>query len=314
MSYQAKSKDGIVIINKPEGITSFNAVNRLKEQYPFIKKIGHTGSLDPMAEGVLIACINKATKLVPFLMEGEKVYKMRIKLGEETDTMDRDGKVIREYKQRDLSIEEIEAVIQRYEGEIEQEVPKFSACKYKGKPFYYWTRKGIDVKSRKRRVTIYKLSVEGFQYPYLDLLVTCSKGTYVRVLAHDIGQDLSTGGYVWRLTRLKNGPFGIENATPLDEMLNSKEGLLPFIIDMRSALPNLPEIMVDEGIKSYIQNGREIITSDIIDKIHPYKESRLFKMVSTDGVLLAIYKFTNGYKKDFPGRLKPVSILSGNTG
>ena len=223
--------EGILNINKPEGFTSYDVIRVIKKNFDLRgKKIGHAGTLDPLAEGVLIICIGKATKLAGKFMEFEKEYIAELLLGIKTDTDDIEGEVI-EKKEVNVKEEEVKEVIKSFEGEIEQVPPIVSAIKHKGKPLYKLYRKGIIITPPPRKVFIKKIDILKIDFPYVEFRIICSKGTYVRALCRDIGEKLGTGGIQSKLKRIRVGPFKIEDSLTLDEL--KKKGLENSIIPLK---------------------------------------------------------------------------------
>ena len=204
--------EGIFLIDKPEGISSFRVVQYVRRALK-IKKVGHAGTLDPFATGLLIVCAGrKATKIISQLMSGDKEYEALIRLGKETDTQDREGNVTAEKAPGSISSDVLEKCLAGFVGEQMQKPPVFSALKHKGKPLYHYARKGIVIETEPRPVTIYELQCLEFQSTMLRIRVRCSKGTYIRTLAADIGRSLGCGAHLEELRRLRSGPFAIEDA------------------------------------------------------------------------------------------------------
>lgn len=209
--------DGIIIVNKPSGITSYDVIRFLKRNYSIRDKIGHAGTLDPLAEGVLIVCIGKATKLSSSFMGLEKEYIAEMLLGKITDTDDIDGRVVKE-KPVDVAKADVERLIPMYKGDIEQVPPVVSAIKYKGSPLYKLYRKGVGVTPAKRTVFIKEIEILSMELPRVTFRVVCSKGTYIRALCRDIGNELGCGGVQTALKRTKVGTFTIEHSLALEEI------------------------------------------------------------------------------------------------
>ncbi len=207
---------GIVLVNKPKGITSHDVVDVARGRLG-IRKIGHAGTLDPMATGLLILLVGKATKLSSRFSQFDKQYEATLHLGIRTDTADAEGKVIEE---REVSVSEsqIKEAFSKFVGEIEQVPPMVSAIRYKGKRLYELARKGIVVPRPPRRVTIYELKITEINLPYVSFVVTCSKGTYIRKLCEDIGELLGCGAHQCRLHRIRIGPFSVKEAIELEEL------------------------------------------------------------------------------------------------
>lgn len=214
---QGAKLDGIFNIDKPQGLTSHDVVARVR-RISGQRKVGHAGTLDPMATGVLPVVLGKATRLVEYLAGADKAYRAVITLGATSDTYDREGAITPTLGATMPSREQVEVVLDRFRGEIEQMPPMHSAIKVGGKKLYELARVGIEVERQPRRVTITRLDMEAYNPPALQLFVECSKGTYIRSLAYDIGTALGTGAYLDSLIRTRHGPFSIEAAIPLDSL------------------------------------------------------------------------------------------------
>lgn len=212
------SLDGIIIINKPQGITSFDVIRKLRKILK-VKKMGHTGTLDPIATGVLPIFIGKATKDITRFLEGNKGYVAEMTLGIKTDTLDREGKIIEQKSPATPDLkQQLEQILSKYLGEIEQLPPMFSAVHHKGKRLYELARAGKTVERKPRKITIYSIKVIEIteeEYPKVKLEVLCSKGTYIRQLIADLGDDLGCGAHMSALTRTISVPFHIAQAFTL---------------------------------------------------------------------------------------------------
>lgn len=224
--------DGFIIVDKPKGLTSFKVVSIVKGIFK-LKKVGHAGTLDPMATGVLVLAIGKATKQISNYLEADKTYDGTMTLGTVTDSQDITGEVTATYDgDIDFSEDELEAAFDDFRGDIMQIPPMVSAVKHKGKRLYKIAREGKTVKRDPRPVTIFDLKINEVRLPEIDFTVTCSKGTYVRTLSHDIGEKLGTGATLSALRRTASNPFLIEKAYTLDELREMsvdefKEALIP---------------------------------------------------------------------------------------
>ena len=227
--------DGVLVVDKPEGPTSFDVVERVRRARG-AKKAGHTGTLDPMATGVLPVCLGEATKIVQFLVGGDKVYRADVVLGVETDTQDATGRVVR---QRDVNVDRarVEQVAASFVGRIMQVPPMHSALHHEGKRLHELARAGIEVDRPAREIVIHRLDIEAFAGRRLTLEVSCSKGTYIRVLAADLGERLGCGANLAALRRLSAFPFTIEQAVALD--LAATAPLVP-PSDVLAFLPGVP--------------------------------------------------------------------------
>ena len=209
--------NGALNIYKEKGVSSFYVVRKLRGILG-VKKCGHAGTLDPAAEGVMQVCIGNGTKAVSFLQEGEKSYEAVIRFGISTDTQDSEGKIIRQCDTGEIDIEKIKETLERFTGQQEQIPPMFSALKFKGKRLYHFAREGVSIPRKPRRINIYEIKLIDFTLPDLKVLVRCSKGTYIRTLASDIGDYFGCGAYLFSLKRVKVGDFSIENSLKIEEV------------------------------------------------------------------------------------------------
>jgi tRNA pseudouridine55 synthase len=209
---------GFILINKPAGFTSHDVVDRLRE-ITKIKKIGHAGTLDPFATGLLILGIGREfTKKLSIFQKKDKEYIATLRLGAESDTFDKEGKILEKKVEKIPERKEIEEVLKSFLGEIEQIPPAFSAKKIEGKKLYELARKGIKVQPKPQKVKIYEISILEYRFPYLKIKVKCSSGTYIRSLANDVGKKLGCGAYVEELERTKIGEFSVEKAIELSRL------------------------------------------------------------------------------------------------
>jgi tRNA pseudouridine55 synthase len=222
--------DGVLLVDKPARLTSHDVVDRIRRQFGF-KKVGHCGTLDPAATGLLVVVLERATKLQDRLMADDKTYEGILRLGIATDSQDADGKVLAEKPVPALSAADIEAVCAKFRGDIQQIPPMVSAKKIQGQTLYKLARKGKTIEREPRTVHIYDLSVLNVALPDIAFRVTCTKGTYVRTLCHDIGELLGCGGHLASLRRTRSGNLDLKDAHPLAELLNlDRQRLQPFII------------------------------------------------------------------------------------
>jgi tRNA pseudouridine55 synthase len=209
--------DGIININKPRDLTSFDIVARVK-RIVGERHTGHAGTLDPLATGVLPVCLGKGTRIIEFLFHETKTYQTEIELGITTDSYDCTGKVIKTAGVSGVTLERVEVVLSGFRGTIAQIPPMYSAIKHKGTPLYKLARSGIEVERKSRTAVIYRLELLSFQPPFINLEVVCSKGTYIRSLANDIGEALGCGAVMKNLVRTKVGPFRLEDAITLEQL------------------------------------------------------------------------------------------------
>ncbi|MAF12363.1 tRNA pseudouridine(55) synthase TruB [Candidatus Poribacteria bacterium] len=208
---------GIIVVDKPAGISSQQVVTRVKRAMRY-KKAGHAGTLDPEATGVLVVCLAEATRLFEALQAHEKEYVSVVRLGVETNTFDMTGEVVAECEVPPLSAEDVERVLDSYRGDIQQIPPMFSALKHRGQPLYKLARQGITVERPPRAVTVREMELVELSPPEMTLRTVCSRGTYIRTLAHDIGRDLGCGGCIQTLARTRSGPFSVDRAMTLDDI------------------------------------------------------------------------------------------------
>jgi tRNA pseudouridine55 synthase len=249
---------GILIVDKPEGISSSAVVARVKRLLK-VNKIGHCGTLDPFATGVLVLCLNQATRIADQLLDQDKIYRFTMKLGQETDTLDCTGEITGTFSGTPSSRNDFEAAIAQFRGSFTQQVPRFSAIKIGGRRLYELTRKGVHVEPPSRAVCVRRLELLSFDWPNAVLDVHCSKGTYVRKLASDIGNALGCGAHVTHLIRLASGPFRIEQAITLEELSASFDACewQSKVIPMNQTLGHLPAISImDERILNGLRNGQ----------------------------------------------------------
>ncbi|MBR4693453.1 MAG: tRNA pseudouridine(55) synthase TruB [Bacilli bacterium] len=266
--------DGVIVINKPKGITSFDVVHEVS-RFLEIKKVGHTGTLDPLAEGVLIVCVGQATKIAELLTSYDKEYIAGVELGIETDTYDIEGKVLEEKEVGDnLPIKE---VLDSYKKTYLQEVPIYSAVKVNGKKLYEYARENIEVELPKKEVTIKDIELLENNNKTFKFRAFVTKGCYIRSLIHDIGQSLGTGATMTSLIRTKQGSTSIEESCTLEEFKQGK-----FKLKSIEEVLDMPIIVVDSDLEFRIKNGQKLHNNwGIVDKV-------LFK--SEDNKLLGIYE------------------------
>ncbi|MEE9368997.1 MAG: tRNA pseudouridine(55) synthase TruB [Pontiella sp.] len=210
--------DGILLVNKPTEWTSHDVVAKIRNHFKF-SKVGHGGTLDPLATGLLVLLIGKGTKLSDRIMGGDKVYEGKIRLGVSTNSQDADGEVLEEKDASHITREQVEAAIQNYIGDIEQIPPMVSAIKKDGVPLYKMARKGIEIEREPRKIHVYSYDILEFDNPIITFRVKSTKGTYVRTLAHDLGNDLGVGGSLDALCRTESGPLALDKACTMEEIL-----------------------------------------------------------------------------------------------
>jgi len=243
--------NGILNVFKPTGMTSFDVV-RIIKKISHIKKVGHAGTLDPEASGVLPVCIGKATKAIDYIMGDFKIYETELKLGVITDTYDREGKILSE-SEVNLSENEIIQCINSFIGEIKQVPPMYSALKVNGKKLYELARAGIEIEREARAIVIYDIEIRSIEIPYVKFMVKCSKGTYIRSLCYDIGELLKCGGMMWNLQRTATGQFHIEDAINIQDL--NEENINGYIMPIESIFKNNTKITIEDRFVKFLLNG-----------------------------------------------------------
>jgi len=283
--------DGIVVIDKPSGKTSYAVVADVRRLLG-ARKAGHTGTLDPLATGVLPVCINEATKLVQFFSPDSKEYRATMLLGVETDTLDMEGKIIAECEPR-VARDAIEEVLHRFVGKIEQFPPRYSAVKFQGKPLYKWARRGIAVDPPPRTVEVYTIVVEEIVLPYVTFTVSCGSGTYIRSLCSDAGKILGCGACLALLRRTRSGCFHEGLAVSLEGIDNEKKRdlLAANIVPLAEALPELPAIYVDQALVEQLRGGYQPVANALGINHFPFLSTGdMVRFMSPDHRLVAIGK------------------------
>lgn len=289
--------NGIFNVDKPAGMTSHDVVAVVRK-ISGESRVGHAGTLDPMATGVLLVCIGQATRVVEYLTDHDKKYHARIRLGIETDTYDATGTVVAE-KQVSVTVDQIKEALAGFSGRISQHPPAYSAIKQNGVPLYKLARQGIDVETEPREVEIYSILLTAFAPPDLEIDIHCSKGTYVRSLAHDLGAKLGCGAHLSALTRTASGQFTLENAIALDRLKDAFANHFAeqFLNPIDEALLQFEAIVVEPGIVKRIQQGSPLICE------REYS-TPLLRVYSTRGELIAIMEPSGE-----PGTWKPKKVF-----
>ena len=255
--------NGILLLNKPVGLTSNQALQQVKSIFDACKA-GHTGSLDPLASGLLPICFGIATKVSPFLLDSDKRYQVTVRLGVTTTTGDREGEVVDTQPIDAISEQAVRDTLPRFRGEISQLPPMYSALKHKGERLYKLARQGIEVEREQRIVTIHSLTLDGCDLPDFSLNVRCSKGTYVRTLAEDIGKALGCGGHVAALCRTGVGPYSTEQAVDMDTLeqmaeLENWDTLDGLLLPVDSAIQAWPDIHLSGDAAYYLRMGQAVL-------------------------------------------------------
>lgn len=260
---RVRNINGIVVLDKANGLSSNAALQEVKRLYE-ANKAGHAGSLDPLATGVLPVCLGEATKVSQFLLDSDKRYRTRIKLGIRTDTGDSEGAIIERNEGISVSRKAIERALTKFKGEVEQVPPMHSAIKMNGVPLYKLARKGITVEREPRLVTLYQICLVEFVNSELELEISCSKGTYIRTIADDLGQELGCGAHVIELRRTQAGVFTEKDSISAEELALEKENrgldkIDQFLIPMDRAIQDLPEVNLPSITASHVKNGQAVL-------------------------------------------------------
>lgn len=276
-------------MDKPKGVTSYKVVEKISRKFRI--KAGHLGTLDPMATGLLPVCINEALKIVQFLIDKDKEYEGTLLLGKVTDSGDLEGKVLKENKKVKVSPTQIKSVAQKFTGTYSQIPPMRSAIKQNGKRLYQIARKGKEIKRKGREVAIYSLQITPTKKPLIwKFKVVCSKGTYIRSLAEDIGNELGCGAVLTELRRTKVGNFSVEDAKPLEKLLSKENLEQKFLIDIKTALKELPEVKVKNSFLKHTFCGTPIYKVAIFDRNFELNKGLVAKIVSIDGQIVSVAK------------------------
>lgn len=288
--------DGILVVNKLRGLTSHDVVSQVRRMARQ-KRVGHAGTLDPMATGVLLVCLGRATRVAEYLAGSDKAYRAVMRLGLETDTYDAEGEIV---ARRPVHVTEAELreTLARFSGALDQVPPMYSALKRDGQPLYKLARQGLEVERAPRRVTIYELALRACAWPDVTIDVRCSTGTYIRSLAHDIGAALGCGAHLIELTRTASGAFALDAAVKLQDLtgLADLSGLLR---PLDAALQNLPTLTLDA------EQSRRVLLGQAIPFDKTSDSSDLFRVYNSSGTLLAIMAYDSAVRL-----LQPRKVLA----
>ncbi|HIE56760.1 MAG TPA: tRNA pseudouridine(55) synthase TruB [Anaerolineales bacterium] len=290
---------GVLVIDKPVGMTSHDVV-QIVRRGTGIRRAGHTGTLDPRASGVLVVLIGPAVRLSEYVSASDKRYQATLRLGTTTDTYDSEGRVTRSVDPRHITEEQFASLLENYTGEILQTPPPYSAIKVNGRPAYKRARKGEEVKLQPRKINVYSLDVLEWAPPEAVLDVHCSSGTYVRSLAHDLGNDLGTGAYLIGLRRTKNGRFTLRDAVPLRQIQNAfiTGDWAQYLIPAAEALGDWPHITLTPDQVEAVRHGHRLPADENAqDLLNPEKYSMeesnrgLIRVITEQGDLVAVMKY-----------------------
>ncbi len=275
----------VVNLNKPKGISSQDAVTKVKKIFK-VKKAGHTGTLDPLATGVMLVCLNEATKIAALVESFEKEYVATAKLGETTETFDSEGRIVRKIHDFEISRSQVESLLPDFSGEIEQVPPMYSAVKISGKPLYKLARKGIDVERKPRKVCIGEIELLDFASPFVKFRIVCSKGTYIRSICNDLGEALGVGAHMTELIRTRVGNFKISDSAGIEELPQKASAL--HSID--SVLEHLPELKIGGGELRRAKNGNPL--PGVLLPDFRYLTGSAVRLKDEDGRIFGIGKVT----------------------
>jgi tRNA pseudouridine55 synthase len=286
--------NGFLNINKPKDITSFGVVKNVRELL-HIKKAGHAGNLDPNATGVLVVGVGKATKFLSYIVNLEKEYVATVKFGLLTDTLDITGEVLMQKAVPKLTKEGLEEALSAFVGEIDQVPPSFSALKFQGKRLYELAREGVLVTSKPKRVVIHKIELLDMAEDEVTLRVACSKGTYLRSLARDLGEALGTLGIIKDLVRMKVGHFSLKDAVAMDD-----ESLATKCIPLDEGLKHLPEVYITDKASRYFRNGNRVGTGGMLGRPQGVRNFQPVRVYDESGGFLGVglLKFEGLYPKN----------------
>lgn len=298
--------NGILILDKPQDVTSFDMVRQAR-RWCKTRRVGHAGTLDPLATGVLPIAVGWATRLVEYMMAGEKTYQATLKLGAVTDTQDAEGQVLEEKNWQHVDSEALNTALTAFLGPIQQLPPMYSALKKDGQPLYKLARQGIEVERQPRSVTIESLVVDNFAPPYVTFTVRCSKGTYVRTLCHDLGQMLHCGAHMTALRRLACGQFDISiSRTPAEIQDLVEQGKPVPLLSPAQALADWPALTVSGRLLDRLQDGVAPEMADLdVSSLSVGNRVRFL----ADGALVAIARFAPGGNGKRPGDFELIKVF-----
>ncbi|MDH4217267.1 MAG: tRNA pseudouridine(55) synthase TruB [Candidatus Aminicenantes bacterium] len=291
--------DGLILVHKPKDITSHDVVSCIKKILR-VEKAGHYGTLDPLATGLILVAVGKATRLFRFFLNTNKTYEGKIRLGLSTDTFDAYGQPASEESKDYPDCKTLLENMKAFEGDIDQISPPISAKKYRGKPLYELARQRKEFKLKTNRVTVHFFRLKKYNPPFVDFVSKCSSGTYIRSLAHDLGQSLGCGAHLIQLMRTEIGDFSLNDSYTLDkiEKLARQGEIRKFFLPLESLLPEFPCVVIKDAASSQVMNGSEVYPDSIL-KTHPSRpaeshtdkgERSIFKIFDTNGKLLAFAK------------------------
>lgn len=304
-----KSADGVVLVDKKAGITSHDVVERFRRRSK-IKKVGHTGTLDPMATGLLVLCVGKATRLQAYLMGMEKTYEGTIQFGWATDTYDATGEAAGEKVEQSVEHLDLEPFVARFRGEIEQMPPAFSAKKIEGVRAYELARKGEEVKLTPKRVTVYEFTITAVEGSRVKFRVRSSAGTYMRSLAHDLGAAAGIPAHLSELRRTKIGNFDVSEAIPYEKLAEAQSDQLlaaPHYQSLAQIDLPLEKLRIDWAQQGRLMQGQSVILVPAV----PVEQGALLALGNPHDQLIAIAEVVNVLRAGGPVEVKPKVVLAG---
>ena len=295
---ELRIKDGILVVDKEPGPSSFKVVEKIKGLIR-AKKVGHAGTLDPFATGVLVVLINQGTKLSPFLMSHDKVYKASLMLGIETDTQDVTGRIIDKRDSSGLTYEMIKRSTTQFMGAIKQVPPSYSAVHHNGKRAYQLARNGIAFDLQPKDIRIDYINILSIDLPYVNFEVRCSSGTYIRTLAADLGRSLGVGAHLASLRRIKSGPFHVDDAVTLKQITHylSNDTIDEVIVSLRNALQGMMEVEISDELAKKIKNGYQPNWREIsLDRLSSFDSGDYLKAITGEQLTAILKKDEDGYR------------------
>lgn len=275
--------NGFLIIDKRVGMSSYDVIRKLKRLHAF-NKIGYIGTLDRNATGILPVALNEGVKIIPFLENVQKAYRARFLLGVTTDTLDIEGKVLTETAVEPFDQDVIVSTLKNYIGKITQRVPIYSSKKVNKKPLYKWALKGIPVEAPEKEVEIFDIKFLDYSHPYIDIEVTCSKGTYIRALANDFGNKLGCGATLYSLKRTKHGEFTEDMGIDI-ERFNAGDDLINYLLSLENVLQSIRGVIIETALEKFLKQGMPVpITGDSKE----WKDGEATRLLNKQGVLIGI--------------------------
>jgi tRNA pseudouridine55 synthase len=275
--------DGFLIVDKNPGMTSYDVIKRLKRIQSF-KKVGYIGTLDRNATGILPVALNEGVKLIPFLENGEKKYVARFLLGITTDTLDMEGKRLTEVEPPVFDRAAISEALSRFKGKIVQKIPVYSSKKIEGKPLYKWVRQGVAIDPPSKEVEVYDIRFLDYAHPYVDVEVSCSKGTYIRVIAHDVGAILGCGAALHTLKRTQHGEFSLERSISIEHLM-TKQDIVEHLVPPQDVLQKARGLTIEPVLEKFLKKGMSV---PLLGGSRDWKHGELAKLLNKSGALLGI--------------------------